>query len=806
MSKKDSKFEIKENINGGRAIFDNSYIKDQLESIYSSFDYVKISIASPDRIKQWGSRKLKIANINSYSNKKHFIGEISSAETLKDSNLRPIDGGLFCEKIFGPVKSGQCQCGHGSKQSTIGLICPTCYVEFTDARVRRYRMGIFTLAFPNYHMWFLKGQPSYLSLILNISKKQAEDIFNCSTKIENNHYNDAQNSENFIKEIKLSSDLNQCVESSLEKLDNCKYNASKAIFKLSRKVSSYLCYDIPKSSIKLIKDLLDNLGSPCLQQEHLIKFAGSESQLENKTNKNIYDHFRELYIKKRNKKSEKNIKVRFISENDTSLKLHKSNLENNSEILHSMLNNIDLKQEIESLRSKMIDNGLLASLKSQCGKRLRVLESFAASKIAPSSMLLICLPILPPALRPIQELENGRIISSDLNELYKGIIKANNRIYAVTKLVGEKRVSSTILATFLNSAQNYLNRAIDNSRLNKTEQAQANQRPLKALTEILEGKEGRFRQNLLGKRVDYSGRSVIVVGPELKLDQCGLPYHIAKTLFEPFILRMLFDIKKKVLDAENADIRKNDAAQIGKKFLKSIIDKNRPIVWELLFKLCKNYSILLNRAPTLHKFSIQAFDPIINFEKAVKLHPLMCPGFNADFDGDQMGIYLPLYNASQIELKGYIKGSSNVCSPANGEIMLKPSQDIVIGSFYLTMMGSRKLESLAQIFSAETEIIEKLNKKAIGLHSPIFLRANIQHSAFFVENGYVFLSESLHSSENINSKIKKIIKGNDSTLYLVTSMGVFVGKAISEKHYQIFDYLIETTPGRVLFGIGIKNI
>ncbi len=656
----------------------------KLENIQSSFDYLKISIASPKRIKIWSERILPNGEI---------IGEVTKAETINFKTYKPETNGLFCEKIFGPLKNWECKCGK-FKGFSLKRICDECFVELTDSRVRRYRMGYIELNYPIAHLWFFKGIPNYLTTILK--------CFN--DKITSTH----------VEQIIYYKETDK---SNLNPLYKVFFPNSKNI-KLENFINSQIY--LKKNGTELIKTLLDNLN---LKNE--IKLA--RAILEKNINSNIKNQFSE-------------------------------------------------------------DKNLI--------KRIRILESFFSSKINPSWMILTILPILPPNLRPLFEMESGKLIASDLNEIYKLILTRNQRLFEFSNFVN---IPDIILIHGRKLLQESIDSLIDNSRLQKDKILNVNNKPLKSLTEILEGKYGQFRQSLLGKRVDYSGRSVIIVGPTLRLNQCGLPFEMAIELFKPFIINELILQNKNI---ENSKTNKIKLSQI-------IIKNNKPLIWSILKNIIKKNTILLNRAPTLHKFGIQAFDPILVLEQAIHLHPLLCSGFNADFDGDQMAVHLPIYECSQLEVKTLMRPSFNIFSPSNGEVILKPSQDMVIGNYYLTLSQNHLASENLKFFKNEFEVLNSFYLKLINIHSPILVHYSLINFNIKIENNKMILIDNnikLFEFDNQNVLIKNIFNFNNSKVYLLTNIGIFIGYKNNKNIYKITNFILETKPGRILFNKNFKNI
>jgi len=671
----------------------------RLDNLHASFDYLKISIASPDRIKSWGNRKLS-ENV--------WVGEIKSLDTLDFRTHQPEREGIFCEQIFGPTKNWKCKCGkfQGFAKEKI---CDDCLVEITEARVRRYRMGFIELNFPVTHLWYLKGNPSYLTILLR--------CFHEKLTIAN------------IEQI--------------------------VYLKVSRKVTK-----------------------------------------KNKEKNNFENIFAPIRNSSRREFWSQGIPIFSFS-----------NRRRGSELIRAALEKLNISFEIERARSliksTMICNAPTKKIPDKrILRRIRILESFFSTKTNPTWMILTVLPVLPPNLRPLVELESGRLVSADINDLYISILRRNKNLF---RFLSESLSTSIQVIHAKRMLQEGVDSLIDNARLPKHKIYSLNDRPLKSLTENLEGKQGRFRHSLLGKRVDYSGRSVVVVGPSLRLNECGLPYDMAIELFQPFLVNEL--LKTKILPPSH-----------NTKLARIIIKKNKPFVWTLIKKLIIKHSVLLNRAPTLHRFGIQAFDPVIVLGQAIHLHPLVCTGFNADFDGDQMAVHLPLYQSSQLEVKTMMRPCYNILSPSNGEVILKPTQDMVIGAYYLTLMISKNVYSSLKWFSNEVDVMTAFNQKKIQIHTPILVRYSLSkiHLTFQIDKKEIIFKDQ-YSFFDINEK--KIIlyrsykiKTNSLKLYFITNIGILIAHIAPKKlanssmleQYTLTDLFLETTPGRILFALNYK--
>jgi DNA-directed RNA polymerase subunit beta' len=680
-------------------------ILSKLNNLHSSFDYLRITIASPERIKSWAERLLPHGEI---------VGEVLRSETINFRSHQPETYGLFCEKIFGPLKNWKCKCGKYNG-FVLDRVCEDCHVEIIEARVRRYRMGYIDLTCPIAHLWYAKGIPSYLTTVLSL------------------------------------------VETSIKAKD------IDDIIYYREKMNDPVLFFLP-----FFQDRISNISN----------FKNSEFQQSENLNFSLKNDLKDLF-KTRSKYSEKkNLPKR-----------------NGAELLKAVLESIDLKHEIKKARSLLeIENGLQNDKSKILLRKIRILESFLATKTNLSWMIFTILPVLPPSLRPLLELENGRLVAADVNEIYRLIITRNQRLFDFRSLF----VPDLITIQGKKLLQECVDSLIDNARVPKDRKITLNNKALKSLSEILEGKQGRFRQSLLGKRVDYSGRSVIVVGPSLRLNQCGLPYQIGIELFQPFLINELLKTKIK-------------GPSYNTKLANNIIKKNKPFVWTLLTQLTKKYAILLNRAPTLHRFGIQAFDPVLVLGQAIHLHPLVCTGFNADFDGDQMAVHLPLYESSQLEVRTMMRPSYNVISPANGEVILKPTQDMVIGCYYLTLMISKNKQILQKWFANEDDALKAFYQKKINIHTPILVRYKIYNFNFSIENQKLKIYDS---KENILFKEKeieiyKIFKMNPviEKFYLLTNIGILIAYSNSSinQPYYLTDLFLETSPGRLIFSKNFKQ-
>lgn len=625
------------------------------------FDYIKIKLASPFRILQWANRKLPNGQ---------FVGEVQKSETINYRTFKPEMDGLFCERIFGPSKSLECACGKYKRVRYEGLICERCGVELTESRVRRHRMGYINLIYPVTHVWYINSRPNFMALLLEV--------------------------EEYEKKLDTTYTLNS------EKCKKCE----------GLKLTTSTIVDLWDERIKRIK--LASLAYFIAEDE--ISFYGLHWDLQQ------YRRSRELgysgyplkpYPKPQNRRY-----------NTPKYLLRATpNFLIGAPLIKRELEKLNLKSEIFRMRSFILvctkvlnkekpiydesrwfrkwEQQRIYKIREQAIKRIRILENLIGTGSSPAWMILTILPVIPPALRPMIQLEGGRFATSDLNELYRRIITRNNRLLRLLEIDAPQ----LIIRNEKRLLQEAVDTLIDNGKRGKIALS-ANNRPLKSLSDIIKGKHGRFRQNLLGKRVDYSGRSVIVVGPSLKLNQCGLPYEMAVELFQPFIIRELI----------------NQGLASNMKIAKNLIQQNESIIDPVLEKVIKNHPIFLNRAPTLHRLGIQAFEPVLVQGRAIKLHPLVCSAFNADFDGDQMAVHIPLSLEAQAECYMLMLAPYNFLSPANGDPIIMPSQDMVLGCYYLTLNNVKGLLGSNHYFANLDDVILAYNQDKIEIHSSIWIR------------------------------------------------------------------------------------
>jgi len=558
------------------------------------FESIKIGLASPEQIRSWSH------------------GEVTKPETINYSTLKPEQGGLFCERIFGPQKDWECHCGKYKRIRYKGKVCERCGVEVTRAKVRRERMGSIELAAPVSHIWYFKTIPSRMGLVLDVTPKALEQVLY---------------------------------------------------------FSQYIVTDP---------------GTTPLEKKQLL-------------NEKQYRDMREKY------------------EDDFEAGM-------GAEAIKKLLQEIDLEKECNELRTELEDAS--GQKRVRILKRLEVLEAFRQSGNRPEWMILDVIPVIPPDLRPMVQLDGGRFATSDLNDLYRRVINRNNRL----KRLLELRAPDIIVRNEKRMLQEAVDALIDNGRRGKPVTG-PNNRALKSLSDMLKGKQGRFRQNLLGKRVDYSGRSVIVVGPELKMYQCGLPKEMALELFKPFVMKRLVETK----------------AVVNIKSARKMVERASTEIWDALETVIKEHPVLLNRAPTLHRLGIQAFEPVLVEGKALKLHPLVCTAYNADFDGDQMAVHVPLSAEAQAEARFLMLAANNLLKPSDGKPVAVPTQDMVLGSYYLTLVKADE-NGTNKIFRDKNEAIMAYNDGVVGLHAPIRVRMtneNGESRLVWCTVGFIIFNESI---------------------------------------------------------------
>ena len=629
----------------------------------STFDKIRIGIASPGQVRAWS------------------CGEVKKPETINYRTFKPERDGLFCERIFGPVKDWECHCGRYKKVKFKGIVCDRCGVEVTRSKVRRERMGHIELAAPVCHIWYLKGVPSPLSLILDISPRPLEKVIYFASYIVTDVDRARINSE--LEDIRaaVSAEAEDVREAKESAIASARRSAAKEV-KESEEVEEEAPDELKKQVADRVKveerDAADRIEE--LTEALKLLETVEKKQLVTEDQYRSLEHMLDM------------VAVRL--DRDMS-GLVTAGL--GAAAVKALLQEVDLDRLARELRQEIASTQ--GAKRARAIKRMEVVDAFIASKSRPDWMILDAVPVISPELRPMVQLDGGRFATSDLNDLYRRIINRNNRL----KKIMDIRAPESIVNHEKRLLQEAVDALIDNGRRARPVVG-SNNRPLKSLSDMLKGKEGRFRKNLLGKRVDYSGRSVIVVGPNLKLHQCGLPKEMALELFKPFVMKAL--------------VEKNYTSNI--KTAKRMIDRMKPEVWDALEEVISEHPVMLNRAPTLHRLGIQAFDPILVDGKAIQIHPLVCHAFNADFDGDQMAVHVPLSTSAQAEARVLMLASNNIFSPADGHPVAAPIQDIVLGCYYLTKM--KDVEVFSEIFGSPEEAILAHELGHVDLHAPVRVR------------------------------------------------------------------------------------
>ena len=620
------------------------------------FDELRIGLASTDNIREWS------------------FGEVKKPETINYRTLKPEKDGLFDEKIFGPTRDWECYCGKYKRVRFKGIICERCGVEVTRAKVRRERMGHIELAAPVTHIWYFKGVPSRLGYLLDLAPKDLEKVIYFAAYMITEVDAEAREEDMPTLEKKYASDYKK-----IEARRDLELDAR------TKKMESDLA-DLEDEGAKA-----DARRKVREAGERELKTIRDRSQKELDRLEAVWNRF-------------KNLKVQDL-EGDESLYRElrdrygvyfKGSM--GAQAIQSRLETFDLQSEFDKL-TELSQTGK-GQKKTRAIKRLKVVNSFLNTRNKPASMVLDCVPVIPPDLRPMVQLDGGRFATSDLNDLYRRVINRNNRL----KRLADLGAPEIIVNNEKRMLQEAVDSLFDNGRRGRPVTGPGN-RPLKSLSDMLKGKQGRFRQNLLGKRVDYSGRSVIVVGPQLKLHQCGLPKQMALELFKPFVMKRLVDL--------------NHAQNI--KSAKRMVERARPVVWDVLEEVIAEHPVLLNRAPTLHRLGIQAFEPQLVEGKAIQIHPLVCTAFNADFDGDQMAVHLPLSAEAQAEARVLMLSSNNILSPASGRPITSPTQDMVLGLYFLTSLREKQLGE-GRAFSSLAEAVMAFDQGSLSLQAKIKLR------------------------------------------------------------------------------------
>ena len=657
----------------------------------NEFDSMRIGLASPQQILEWSH------------------GEVKKPETINYRTLKPERDGLFCERIFGPTKDWECHCGKYKRIRYKGVVCDKCGVEVTRAKVRRERMGHIELATPVSHIWYFKGIPSRMGLILDISPRSLERVLYFAAYIV--------------------VDPGQSPLSKQQLLFETEFREYEAMFNDAD-------YKIAGKSV-IIETIAQRR-----ERLQLINSAKHKEvvNVELAANTEIPEEEKEYEVLTREEKLE----LGALEENTFVC------IDMGAEAIKELLCELDLEALNDELRAEL--ETATGQRKVRAVRRLEVVEAFRQSGNRPEWMIMDVVPVIPPELRPMVQLDGGRFATSDLNDLYRRVINRNNRLKRLLDL----GAPDIIVRNEKRMLQEAVDALIDNGRRGRPVTGPGN-RPLKSLSDMLKGKQGRFRQNLLGKRVDYSGRSVIVVGPELKMHQCGLPKEMALELFKPFVMKRLVERGQ----ASNIKAAKRQVERIG------------PGVWEALEEVIKEHPVLLNRAPTLHRLGIQAFEPILWEGRAIKLHPLVCTAFNADFDGDQMACHLPLSVEAQSEARTLMLSSHNILSTKDGKPVAVPSQDMILGTYYLTVVR-KDTEDKAKRFANYDEVMLAYDSGIIGLQDVIYIRIE-GYGLVKTTAGRLIFNEALYP------EIRQFVKEEDGTWSLGKVMDKkMVGKLVDQ--------------------------
>ena len=649
----------------------NNMIDEQRDLQSGEFSGIKLMLASPEVIAEWSH------------------GEVLKPETINYRTFKPEKDGLFDERIFGPTKDYECYCGKYKRIRYKGIVCDRCGVEITTSAVRRERMGHIKLATPVAHVWYFKGASSPLSILLNITANNLERIIYYALYLVKD-----------VDEEKRKTAFDKINQTRLKELEELKSWHKEGEEKIKKEEDQ-----AQKDAEKKVKN---KEQLELTQNEVKFKFkekytSFSQQHAEKKSEK-------EAYFERISKVVKTAAPYATIEEEDF-LFLREIGAEDfaivgmGSEVLLEVLSSLDLKKEYDYATKKLIKQK--GDKRTKLLKRARLIEAFMKSGISPKWMILVVLPVIPPDLRPVVQLAGGKFATSDLNDFYRRVINRNNRL----KHLMELGAPEIILRNEKRMLQEAVDSLIDLSKSRGSRRRTIRTRALKSLSDILKGKQGRFRQNLLGKRVDYSGRSVIIVGPELKLNQCGLPKEMALELFKPFLLREI--------------IIRGLAQNI--KSAKNFLETKDPVIYDILEEITKDHPVMLNRAPTLHKLSILGFYPVLTDDYAIKLHPVVCQGYNADFDGDQMGVYVPLSKKSIEEIETRMLPEKNFLKPSDGSPILVPNKEMALGCYYLTTVNEEfkdvKDEEL-KFYGSENEALLAYARTALKLRQPILVRIN----------------------------------------------------------------------------------
>ena len=804
-----------------------------------NFDAIRISLASPEQIKEWS------------------YGEVTKPETINYRTLRPERDGLFCERIFGPMKDWECACGKYKRVRYKGIVCDKCGVEVAPSRVRRERMGHIELASPVSHIWYVKGVPSRLGLLLNISPRHLERVLYFAQYIVTNVNEDARSRaiqrherELMMRLNRAEGDIGEKIKDLEEQLDG-RYSEvdseeQQELSKLDERINESTSGAIAEAQSLQTwiqnrvgqkaeeNKLLSWSDQPIIQQGEIISAEHdlfinelvqeklnalqSESDEEKQYIRDKYSAFREhargelgtqideMRTEVDNRHEQIQAQMDRDLEDLKSLEEKQLLTENRyreladrwgnvftagmgAEAVRDIVAKIDLEKMAKELR-KEIRTTRSKQRRKKAAKRLRVVENFRKSNNRPEWMVLTSLPVIPPDLRPMVQLDGGRFATSDLNDLYRRVINRNNRLHRLMEL----GAPDVIVRNEKRMLQEAVDSLIDNGRRGRAV-SRSGKRKLKSLSDMLKGKQGRFRRNLLGKRVDYSGRSVIVIGPTLKLHQCGLPKKMALELFKPFVMRRL--------------VEHNYAHNI--KSTKRMVDRQSAEVWDVLEDICKERPVLLNRAPTLHRLGIQAFEVVLIEGSAINLHPLTCAAFNADFDGDQMAVHVPLSAPAVQEARELMLATQNLLKPSSGDPIVGPSKDMVMGVYYLTVEEPVKEDYRTPLFGSMEEAEYAYDMKRIKLRQPILVRFASKYDQIAIEE--LMLSDrvldALHDFgiQSVGDVMDQYTHGENKMVDAIPAFGYAALDEVREGLRQFGllgaswpkERLMRTTVGRIIF-------
>lgn len=771
-----------------------------------NIDYIQIQLASPKEIERWSLRVLPNNQI---------VGEITKADTINYRTFKPERDGLFCERIFGSIVNNECSCGKTRRRKSmqmhkpatldedvtstsepvsdevIGYVCPTCGVEPTDAKVRRYRMGCILLRKPVAHLWYFRNTPNILSVLMNISAGQTDELLHFDSYTPAScgvmNYFLHGGTEWYIDEWDALHKMFGTVsvyKPTVEITDNgFKYETEKmdieAVWNMdawSNGSKQKTPYDFP-----LEPRTTQNCGAEAI---HMLLSQLDLPFMERMLSTRLRQQVQSYHVQMRQKQLAGKFEnaVWNIEEWDGAYKNHDM---------------VCARKLLRLTRQGQRNRGLNTKIK-KLAKRLHYVRLLARKQLRPEWMIVSVFPVLPPDLRPMIQMSNGRFAASDLNDLYRRLIYRKIRFDKFCNLFDAEFLPDLLIRHDLCLLQEAADAIIDNGRLQKPAQRK-NKNVFKSLTAIIEGKHGRFRQNLLGKRVDYSGRSVIVVGPKLRLHQCGLPREMALELFHPFIIQALL---------EYTVVRNIRAA-------KNLIQKRSEKVWDILERVVYAHPLLLNRAPTLHRLGIQAFEPVLLSGRAIQLHPLVCPAFNADFDGDQMAVHIPLSLEAQAEARLLMLATHNWLSPATGEPNIVPSQDMILGFYYLTtrrpaLTSTPSLSttlkysrSAFRVFQTFERVLQRYALGALKLHELVWVKADAPADVYYPmplegriqPNGHNTL---IYDSGATESWPIPLLRSPTSMTMHSTTVGPFFGLVPQIHRVTSNTFYLRTTPGRLI--------